>query len=285
MTQDSIRGPLLIIGGAEEKHGECEILREFLRYAGGINARIVILTAATDLPIEVGKQYIRLFEELGAEDVRIVDTRCKEDAYSSIALQNIEKATGVFFTGGDQAKIVDTIKDTDLDAAIHRRFAEGMIVAGTSAGAAIMPDMMIFEGDSETNPRMEIVKMSPGMGFLPGVIIDQHFLQRGRMGRLITALIQQKQAVLGFGIDENTAILVIGNKVQVIGEGAVTIIDESDVTHSNIDNILKDEALAICNAKLHILPKGYEFDLETRKPIVNQLTVSSEQLGIRSVET
>lgn len=267
MTQNSIRGSLLIIGGAEDKQGECEILREFLRYAGGINARIVILTAATDLPIEVGQQYIRLFEELGAEDVRIVDTRSKEDAYSSIALQNIEKATGVFFTGGDQARIVDTIKDTDLDAALHRRFSEGIIIAGTSAGAAIMPDMMIFEGDSETNPRMEIVKMSPGMGFFPGVIIDQHFLQRGRMGRLITALMQQKEAVLGFGIDENTAILVIGNKIQVIGEGAVTIIDESSVTHSNIENILKDEGLAICNAKLHILPRGYEFDLETRKPL------------------
>lgn len=277
MTQNSIRGQLLIIGGAEEKQGECEILREFVRYAGGIKARIVILTAATDLPIEIGQQYIRLFEELGAEDVRILDTRSKEDANSSIALQDIEKATGVFFTGGDQLKIVDTIKDTDLDVAIHRRFAEGMIIGGTSAGAAIMPDMMIFDGDSETNPRMEIVKMSPGMGFFPGVIIDQHFLQRGRMGRLISALAQQKEAVLGFGIDENTAMLVIGNKIQVIGEGAVTIIDETDITHSNIDNILKDEALAICNAKLHILPKGYEFDLETRKPIVNQWAVSSQQ--------
>ena len=270
MTQNSIRGQLLIIGGAEEKQGECEILREFVRYAGGIKARIVILTAATDLPIEVGQEYIRLFEELGALYVRIIDTRTKEDAYSSIALQDINKATGAFFTGGNQVRIVDTIKDTDLGAAIHRRLSEGMIIAGTSAGAAIMPDMMIFDGDSETNPRMEIVKMSPGMGFLPGVIIDQHFLQRGRMGRLISALAQQKEAVLGFGIDENTAMLVTGNKIKVIGEGAVTIVDETDVTHSNIDVILKDEGLAVCNAKLHILPRGYEFDLETRKPIVNQ---------------
>ncbi len=271
MTQNSIRRKLLIIGGAEDRQGECEILQEFVRYAGGIKARIVILTAATELPIELGQKYTSLFQQFGAEDVCTFDTRCKEDANSSIALQNIGKATGVFFTGGDQEKIVDTIKDTDLDAAIHRRFAEGMIVAGTSAGAAIMPDMMIFDGDSQTNPRMEIVKMSPGMGFFPGVIIDQHFLQRGRIGRLISALMQQKEAVLGFGIDENTAMLVTDNKIQVIGEGAVTIIDESSATHSNIDNILKDEALAICNAKLHILPKGYEFDLETRKPIVNQL--------------
>lgn len=272
MTQDSIRGPLLIIGGAEDREGECEILREFVRYAGGTKARIVIITAATDLPLEVGQQYIRIFENLGAEDARVIDTRSQEDAYSSTVLENIEKATGVFFTGGNQAKIIDTIKGTDLDAAIHRRFAEGMIVAGTSAGAAIMPDIMIVDGDSETNPRMEIVKMSPGMGFFPGVIIDQHFLQRARIGRLISALTQQRTAVLGFGIDENTAMLVIGNKIQVIGENAVTIIDESDMSHSNIDNILKHEGLAVCNAKLHILPKGYEFDLETRKPVFNHRT-------------
>ena len=277
MTQNSICGPLLIIGGAEDREGECEILREFVRYAGGTKARIVIITAATDLPLEVGQQYIGIFERLGAEDARIIDTRSKEDACFYEVLEHVEKATGVFFTGGDQAKIIDTIKDTDLDAAIHRRFSEGIIVAGTSAGAAIMPDIMIVDGDSETNPRMEIVKMSPGMGFFPGVIIDQHFLQRARIGRLISALTQHRKAVLGFGIDENTAILVIGKKIQVIGENAVTIIDESDMNHSNIDNILKDEGLAICNAKLHILTKGYEFDLETRKPIFNQLGVASSK--------
>lgn len=267
MTQNSIRGPLLIIGGAEDKQGECEILREFVRYSGGTKARIVILTAATDFPIEVGQKYISLFEQFGVENACAIDTRTTDDAYSSTGVENIDKATGVFFTGGDQTRIVNTIKDTDFDAAIQRRYSEGMIVAGTSAGAAIMPDIMIFDGASETHPRMEIVKMSPGMGFFPGVIIDQHFSQRARMGRLVSALRQQRKAVLGFGIDENTAMLVIDNKIQVIGEGAVTIVDESEVTHSNIDDILKDQGLAICNAKLHILPRGYEFDLETRKPI------------------
>ncbi len=275
MAQNSTCGALLIIGGAEDKQGECELLREFIRYAGGAKARVVIITSATDLPIEVGQEYIRVFEQLGIEDARIIDTRSKEDADSSTALQDIEKATGVFFTGGDQARIVNTIKDTRLDAALHRRFSEGIIVAGTSAGAAIMPDMMISDGDSETHPRMEIVKISPGMGFFPGVIIDQHFSQRARMGRLISALAQQQQAVLGFGVDENTAMLVVDNKIKVIGEGAVTIIDHTDLTHSNIENILIDEGLAICGAKLHILPRGYEFDLETRKPILNQLVVRS----------
>jgi cyanophycinase len=269
-------GQLVIIGGAEDKEGDCIILREFVRRAGGTKARIVIMTAATELPREVGENYIRVFERLGAEDVRIVDTESREDARSSTALEAIEKATGVFFTGGDQARITSILKDTEIDQAIHRRYSEGLVVAGTSAGAAVMPDVMIVEGDSETNPRVEIVDMGPGMGFLPGVVIDQHFSQRGRLGRLISALAQQP-AVLGFGIDENTAMVVNDGQFEVIGEGAITIVDESTLTHSNIDEILKDENLAVCGARLHILPHGYKFDLKTRKPILNNGSVPAGQ--------
>ncbi|MEW5861864.1 MAG: cyanophycinase [Cyanobacteriota bacterium] len=261
-------GQLVIIGGAEDKEGDCTILREFVRRAGGTKARIVVMTVATELPREVGENYIRVFERLGAEDVRIVDTVEREDAGSVTYLEAIEKATGVFFTGGDQARITSILKGTQIDETIHRRYAEGIVVGGTSAGAAMMPDVMIVEGDSETNPRVEVVEMGPGMGFLPGVVIDQHFLQRGRLGRLISALAQQP-AVLGFGIDENTAIAVSDNKLEVIGEGAVTVVDESEITHSNIGDILKDEPLAVCGAKLHILPHGYKFDLKTRKPILD----------------
>ena len=263
-------GQLLIIGGAEDKEGDCKILREFVRRAGGVNARIVVMTVATEMPREVGENYIKVFERLGAEDIRIVDTVQREDASSSTYLEAVEKATGVFFTGGDQSRITSILKDTEIDAAIHRRYQEGIVVAGTSAGAAMMPDVMIVEGDSETNPRVNVVEMAPGMGFLPGIVIDQHFLQRGRLGRLLSALAQQP-AVLGIGIDENTSILVQNNKLQVIGEGTVTIVDVADIIHTNIGEILKDEALAICGAKLHILPDGYKFDLGSRKPIVEDL--------------
>ena len=266
MVSSDTHGQLVIIGGAEDKEGDCKILREFVRRAGGTNARIVIMTVATELPREVGENYVRVFERLGAEDVRIIDTVTREDASSSTYLEAIQKATGVFFTGGDQARITSIIKGTELDAAIHKRYSEGIVVAGTSAGAAMMPDMMIVEGDSQTNPRVDVVEMGPGMGFLPGVVIDQHFLQRGRLGRLVSALAQQP-AVLGFGIDENTAIMVSNNQFEVVGEGAVTVVDESQITHSNIGEILKDEPLAVCGAKLHILPDGYKFDLKTRKPI------------------
>jgi cyanophycinase len=132
----------------------------------------------------------------------------------------------------------------------------------------MMPDVMIIDGESETNPRMEIVEMGPGMGFLPGVVIDQHFLQRGRLGRLLSAVTQQP-VVLGFGIDENTAVVVNNNQFEVVGEGAVTVVDVAEITHTNLGQILKDEDLAICGAKLHILPHGYKFDLKTRKPLID----------------
>ncbi|NMG18779.1 cyanophycinase [Brasilonema bromeliae] len=274
MVASEIKRQLVIIGGAEDKEGDCQILREFVRYAGGTKARIVIMTAATELPREVGQNYIRVFERLGAEDVRILDTESREDASSSTALEAVSKATGIFFTGGDQGRITSVLKDTELDAAIHQRFSEGIVVGGTSAGAAVMPDVMIVEGDSETNPRMEIVDLGPGLAFLPGVVIDQHFSQRGRLGRLVAALAQQP-VVLGFGIDENTAMVVTDDQFEVVGQGCVTVVDDSEVVHSNVDEILKDEPLAVCGAKLHILPHGYKFDLKTRKPILDSRTVTT----------
>ena len=276
MASNENQGKLLIIGGAEDKEGDCKILREFLRCAGGTKAHIVIMTAATSLPGEVGDNYIRVFERLGAEDVRVVDTQTPEETRNPEYLEAIEQATGIFFTGGEQARIITCLKDTKLDAAIHKRYAEGIIIGGTSAGAAMMPDMMIIEGDSETNPRVDVVAMGPGMGFLPGVVIDQHFAQRGRLGRLVTALLLQP-AVLGFGIDENTAILVSGDEFEVIGESAVTVIDESEKLHDNIEGRLKDEGLAICGAKLHILPHGYRFNLKTRQPVFDSRATIAER--------
>ncbi|BAY15799.1 cyanophycinase [Nostoc sp. HK-01] len=278
MTETAHKRQLVIIGGAEDKEGDCVILREFVRRAGGTKANIVIMTAATELPREVGENYIRVFERLGAEHVRIIDTETREDARSSTALEAIAKATGIFFTGGDQARITSILKDTEIDAAIHQRYAEGAVIAGTSAGAAVMPDKMIVEGDSQSTPRMEIVEMGPGMGFLPGVVIDQHFLQRGRLGRLITALIHEP-AVLGFGIDENTAIAVTDDQIEIIGEGSVTIVDESESTYNNADTILRDEPLAICGAKLHILPHGYKFNLKTRQAILTNGVAASETVN------
>ena len=256
-------GQLIIIGGAEDKEGECKILREFIRRAGGRDARIVVMTVATSLPGEVGSEYRYLFERLGADRVEIVDTERREDASYYRNLEIIEDATGVFFTGGDQARITEVLKDSEIDRLLHQKFDRGLVIAGTSAGAAMMPDIMIVEGEGETNPRLDTVTLEPGMGFLPQVAIDQHFSQRGRLGRFVSALIQQP-AVLGFGIDENTAIAVDGDEIEVIGDGAVTIVDVANISHTNLNESLHDEALAICGAKLHILPDGYRFSLKQR---------------------
>ena len=266
MKPASSPGKLVIIGGAEDKVGDCTVLREFVRCAGGIKARIAVLTAATSLPSEVGDDYIGVFEKLGVESIDIIHTRDREDADRSEVLEIVQNATGFFFTGGDQARVISVIKDTQLDAAIHQRYGAGGIIGGTSAGAAIMPDIMIVEGESQTNPRVDVVEMGPGMGFLPGIVIDQHFAQRGRLGRLLSALVQQP-SVLGFGIDEDTAIIVDGEDVSVIGQGAVTVIDESEATYNNLDGVLHDEALAVFGAKLHILSQGHRFNLKTRTPI------------------
>jgi len=267
MGTDQQPGALVIIGGAEDKEGDCTVLREFVRAAGGINARIAVMTAATSLPGEVGDEYIRVFERIGAESVEIVNTERREDAEREDALRKVSEATGIFFTGGDQSRIVDFIKDTPLDDAIHQRHREGAVIGGTSAGAAMMPDEMIVGGSSESNPSVDAVEMGPGMGFLPGIVVDQHFAQRGRLGRLLAGLVLQP-AVLGLGIDEDTGIIVEGDEFTVIGRGAVTVVDETGATHNNLEGLLHNEPIALCGVKLHILPQGYRFNLKTHQPLV-----------------
>jgi cyanophycinase len=260
-------GSLVIIGGAEDREGDCIVLREFVRAAGGVKAHIAVMTAATTRPEEVGDDYIRVFERLGAKSVVLVHTERREDSEREENIRRVEAATGIFFTGGDQSRIVDFIQGTSLDQAIHQRHAAGAVIGGTSAGAAMMPDEMIVGGASVSNPSVGAVKMGPGMGFLPGIVIDQHFAQRGRLGRLLAALVLQP-AVVGLGIDEDTAIIVTGDEFKVVGSGAITVVDETTATHNNLEGLLKDEPIALCHVKLHILPHGYRFNLKTHQPLI-----------------
>ncbi|QYO62421.1 cyanophycinase [Leptolyngbya sp. 7M] len=154
MGTDTARGPLVIIGDAEDRDGECIVLREFLRLAGGLQARIAVMTAATSMPKEVGDDYIRIFKRLGADSVETVHTEDREDSRREDSLRIIEQATGIFFTGGDQSRIVDFIRGTPLDQAIHRRHEEGVVIGGTSAGAAMMPDeMTAAEAEAEATQK------------------------------------------------------------------------------------------------------------------------------------
>ncbi|WAL58216.1 cyanophycinase [Thermocoleostomius sinensis] len=269
MPLNQPQGQLVIIGGAEDTVGDCQILREFVRRSGGTKARIIILTAASSLPDEVGEEYIEIFKRLGVEEVGVIDTRHADDANHPNAVKQVAQATGIFFTGGDQARIIRSIKGTILEDVLHKRYADGAVIAGTSAGAAVMPEQMIVEGESDTNPRLDAVEMGPGMGFLSRVVVDQHFAQRGRLGRLLSAILLEP-SVLGLGIDENTAVIVSGNEFEVIGEGAVTIVDESEKTYNNVDHVLKDEPVAVFGIKLHILPQGCRYNFITHQPIAPQ---------------
>lgn len=258
---------LLIAGGAEDKNGDCTILREFIRRAGSLQARILIMTVASEVPRKVGEEYIQLFKRLGVEKVRRVDTLYREDANNSNIVDAIEQATGVFFTGEDQARLTQILKDTAIDQALHRRYANGLVIGGTGAGASILSNTMISQGEAATHPRLEIVELLKGMSFLGGVLIDQHFSQQGRIGRLLTALAQYPH-LIGLGIDENTAIVVENQTFEVIGNGACTVIDLQQIKHNNIRERLKDESLALCDVKMHILPQGYKFDLSRRMPLI-----------------
>lgn len=264
-TLPQVKGTLVIIGGAEDREGDAKILRTFVRLAGGKDARIVVLTAATSEPKEAGETYIDVFERLGADWVWVVDTREQDDANQFDAVWAINQATGIFFTGGDQARIVERIKGTILEDAIRKRHQEGAVIAGTSAGAAIMPEVMILRGDSETSPRSDAVTLGTGMGFVSNIVVDQHFAQRGRLGRLLTALLLKPTAI-GIGVDENTALIVQGNEFEVIGEGAVTIVDESETSYSSSNIALQDQSISVFGVKLHILAEGCRYNIQTRQP-------------------
>ncbi len=260
------KGALVIVGGAEDKRGDMVILREFVRLAGGPHAKIVVMTVATELPIEVGADYIDIFEQIGVQDVRTFDVSTRDAANRTSACKAIEAATGVFFTGGEQIRITTLLGGTKMDGALHVRHEEGLVLAGTSAGASMMSSTMIVEGTAETNPRLGIVDMAPGMEFIDGVVIDQHFAQRGRLGRLLSAVAQYPHH-LGLGIDEDTAVVVNDYEFRVIGRGAVAVVDAGDLMYSNLGSLRENDALALCGVKLHILPAGYQFDLRERKPI------------------
>lgn len=261
-------GPFIVIGGAEDKQGECRILREFLRRGGGKDARVLVITVATELPVEVGSDYVEVFKRLGAKDVRTFDVSNREAANRDSAVEFIRDATCIFFTGGDQLRITKLLGGTRIDAVLHDACEHDVPIGGTSAGASMMSSTMIVDGEAETNPRISVVNMAPGMEFIDGVVIDQHFAQRGRLGRLVSAVAQYPHH-LGLGIDEDTAVILEGEAFRVLGKGAVSVVDAGSLVYSNIDNVHHDESLALCGIKLHILPDGFGFHLRTREPITN----------------
>jgi len=258
-------GGLVIIGGHEDKV-HSTILAEFIELAGGSGARVAVVTTATKAAEDAFDTYREAFRQLGAH-VMAVEVRDRRDALADVD-PRLREADGFFFVGGDQLRLTSVLGGTAVLGAIRDAHERGAAVGGTSAGASAMSATMIIEGRAQDAPRLEGVRMSPGFGFLEGVIIDQHFDQRGRASRLFSAL-AQNPSLLGLGIDENTAIVVgvAERTFRVVGEAAVTVVDGSTITLTTTTEVEGGAPLAIAGLTVHVLPDGFAFDLAGRLPI------------------
>jgi cyanophycinase len=271
-------GHVIVIGGAEDKVRERVILSRFVKLAGGHDARIAVISSASSLGPLAGEMYRRVFGELGAAEVHPIHTTTRAQCADPIAVRTVREATGIFMTGGNQLRLSSTIGGTPLAQAISRRHREGAVVAGTSAGASAMSTHMVAFGASGATPKQRMVQMAAGLGILPGVIIDQHFEQRNRLGRLL-AIIAQNPSLLGIGVDEDTAGVVGPDRVlEVIGRRSVTIIDGVD-SETDAWEVKAHRPLMISNVILHSLPSGYRFDLDRRErlaaPMLRALDVDT----------
>ncbi|MGZ8578452.1 MAG: cyanophycinase [Actinomycetota bacterium] len=256
-------GPVMVIGGAEDKLRDKLILNRFVKFAGGADGHVVVISTASSLGEEATEAYRALLVELGIGRVSGLRPEEREDADAVAAVQLLATATGVFLTGGNQSRLTQVVAGTRLGDAIANAHDRGAVLAGTSAGASAMASHMVAYGRTGHTPKNRMVQLSAGLGILHGLVIDQHFEQRGRIGRLL-ALVAQSPSLLGIGIDEDTCAIVFADQtLHVIGKGAVTIVDGRNVT-TDAYRGKGYKPLMVSGAVLHSLPSGYWFDLRRR---------------------
>jgi len=267
------RGWIVPIGGAEEKDNSPAILRRFVQLAmeaGDGAADIVVIPTASQLRA-TGPRYERIFGELGAERVTAVDFDTRRDCEEPGRIDRLKQATGIFFTGGNQLRLSTLLGGTSVAKAVRALNADGVPVAGTSAGAAFISEHMIAFGDEGSTPIAGSVRLAAGLGLTNRFIIDQHFRQRDRLGRLLTALAYNPFAV-GIGLDEDTAAFIApDNTVHVEGSGGITVVDAAEVQFSSMDSINEGQAVCLLGVKLHILTQGATFNLHSRQAAAGPL--------------
>lgn len=263
VAQGQQRGWIIPIGGAEEKENSPQILRRFVELAGGRNADIVIIPTASQLH-STGPRYERIFADLGAERATAIDFDTRRDCEEPGRIERLQQASGVFFTGGNQLRLTTLLGGTPIAKTVRVMNAAGVPVAGTSAGAAFISEHMIAFGDEGSTPVAGSVRLAPGLGLTNRFIIDQHFRQRDRLGRLLTALAFNPFAV-GIGLDEDTAAFIApDNTVHVEGSGGITVVDAAEVQFSSMDSVDEGQPVCLLGVKLHILTRGATFNLHTR---------------------
>lgn len=258
-AQAPVRGRLVIVGGAEDRVQDRLILRRFLEYAGGPQARVRLLTAASSVPLAVAESYRKAFAEIGAGDCELLPLLERDAAFLPEVVQAILAADAIFISGGDQSRLMDVLRETPAMTALQRAHQLlGRCIGGTSAGAAAMSRHMIAQGRAVRRPRKDAVDMGVGLGLLPAAIVDQHFSERGRLARLLSALAQRPD-LLGVGIDEDTALVVESQEaIEIIGSGAVTLVDPS-LMHTNVGELEPESPIEMLGVRLHTLPSGRRY--------------------------
>lgn len=258
------RGFIIPIGGGEKKVKTSSILNRFIELSGGRDARIVIIPTASRLE-DTGDRYLEVFTEIGVKSVSVVSLDQREDCEDMTKLAKLEDATGIFMTGGDQLRLSTIIGGTSVSKLMRKANSEGVHIAGTSAGAAFIPEHMIAFGRGGATPKSGLATLAPGLGLTNKVIIDQHFRERGRLGRLLSALAYNPFAI-GLGVDEDTAAFIGPNDViEVIGSGGITVIDPTDLQHSSMADVGRLKPVCLIGIRLHILLDGGRYDLSTRE--------------------
>ncbi len=258
---------LMAIGGAVNDE-ESILFKEFIQRAGGAKARIVVLPQASGVKI-TGKAYGDAFQKLGIKQKPIsLEFRERKEADQKKHLEALRNATGIFIAGGTQMRLTAIFGGTDFEQELLAAFQRGVVVAGTSAGTAVMSKVMLAYGKSGATPRERIAQFSPGLGFTDKIIFDQHFRQRDRLGRLAYA-ISMHPGLLGVGVDENTCAIVEDDRhVTVLGRNAVTIVDGKEMVSTNVAEVEGSRPVAVSGLRIHVLTEGCSFDMKTRRAVI-----------------
>jgi cyanophycinase len=275
VAEGAARGYIVPIGGAENKENDRRILRRFVEVSGGEDADIIVIPTASKMH-ETGPRYEALFRDLGAARVGVMDFDTRRDCQEPNRLQRLEQATGIFFTGGNQLRLTALLGGTPVAQLIRKRNAAGVTVGGTSAGASILSEHMIAFGDEGSSVIAGSVRLAPGLGLTNRFVIDQHFRERDRLGRLITALAYNPFAI-GIGLDEDTAVFIGPDEVlDVEGTGGATVVDASEVSFSSADSVSEGQPVAVLGLKVHVLVEGTTFDLNSRTASAAKLIPTKE---------
>jgi len=263
-VEENPKGFLIIVGGAEDKTGNSTILKQAPDMLSESDV-LTVLTTATEKPEEVGENYRQVFGRLGVENLQILNINTRDDANNEAFCEKIRNSKCVFMTGGDQLRITSILGGTKAWEDLKNLYTSGGIIMGTSAGASVMSSTMVVKGNDNEPPKKCTLKMAPALGLINDVIIDQHFEQRGRFGRLLCGVAECPD-VLGIGIDEDTAMKVYPDlHFEVIGSNAITVIDGRTIQSSNVSELKQNEIIAVAGVTVHVLPQGYGFDLTNRK--------------------